>query len=171
MAFLFNPLEALAVFVEAFVVDTIDWFRGPTPPTSAFGFRCLACGHDMTDTDDTVCSDCGDPNALDQEVYPREMRQLAVKVPNKPYEGFALEDAYQAELARRKRRQSEYSREKLIGSIAVTKSALTPVGEIEIDGETHAATAENSVIGPGTQVLVVGLKGTVLSVRVHSARA
>jgi len=61
------------------------------------------------------------------------------------------------------------AREALIDREGVARSALRPVGIIEIDGERHDATAVGGVVDIGARVRVVRVDGMQISVRAIEA--
>lgn len=165
MLLMINPLAFLGLLLEAAIDEVFDWIRGPIPTIPEFGFQCLACGHDVTQTEELNCPSCGDAAALDQEIYKNEMRILAAKVPVKLQEEFSLSGAYQAEYVRRQRILEDANRKRLVGELGVAVSDLRPAGTVEIDEQSYSATAESSLVKVTTPVIVVGVKGSVLCVR------
>lgn len=71
------------------------------------------------------------------------------------------------EVALRQREDRELfeTLEALVGQIGVAKSALRPVGSIEIDGIRHEALAEDVAIEPGQRVRVTSIVDAKIRVR------
>jgi membrane-bound serine protease (ClpP class) len=52
----------------------------------------------------------------------------------------------------------------MIGRLAVTRSALGPEGQVQVDGEIWRAVSEGGVIPAGEQVRVTAMDGLTLTV-------
>ena len=166
MLLLIDPLFAVIQLVGAVVAEIIDWVRGPVPTVSEVGYRCLACGSDMSDEDLPFCATCGELEALNPITHEMGFRKIVKQRLGSRVKGFdGWKSAYQAEHKRRKRKHHHDKQVSLVGKHGLAISALRPAGEIELDGQKFSATAENSIIGPNSTVIVVGVKGNALCVR------
>jgi membrane-bound serine protease (ClpP class) len=54
--------------------------------------------------------------------------------------------------------------EQLVGRLGVAESALRPTGKVEIDGDRYDAVSEGEFLGPGSRIVVTGIRSNQLLV-------
>jgi len=68
-------------------------------------------------------------------------------------------------VVRDRRRRLSAGAEDMIGKVAQTQTALNPKGRVLAEGELWTATAQDSTIDPGEEVIITRVKGLKLWVK------
>lgn len=100
-------------------------------------------------------------------VFPSAFAFWVKVIPNTSFGQRMMGALPEEEVSQRERLEREVHEalEALIGREGVAKSALRPVGTIEIDGERHEALAEGVAIEPGQKVRVSAIVNAQIKVR------